>query len=570
MRTRLIVGLIPALLLAASRGVAAPPTLERVVARVADDSPLVVVVPSIDRLLEGLRAFGGAIGVDDLAKLDRAELLRDNFKLDTTAGIDQSGPLVMYGHPDDDGPVVLATLSDAGLWKRERAAEELADGVLKVSLGRDERYASIEDDILVLAPTEAHVRAALKANGKTGARVLKSCGEPLKKASAAFYADTEILRDTIGAGLAMGETFANMGVTAGGADPEMVTAMLRWGFEQLRRALDQSRVFTLVGRVSADGVHFATALRFATDSDVVRYLRTVKPPGAGPLAHPLPADWAMLSGYDWMTDGSVPGLTDALLKMLAAELGAKGQTNPEQLEKSLALAAEFNRKLTRVDQVLWATDEGKTASAMRCGGKHVRDIIHGFESYAELNQFMMRAWGLGGALTRTAGVERVGDVDARFSKTDFSTAAPEVARMMQSMYGPELVVYCAPLGDDALMVTGGATVAKAELERFLKAGRKPAEPAAALKSLFAELSPKPSAWMACNLRRMMDWLGGLTTAMGTPALFPKLPKDRDVFAASAFYLDPDGVRVEVVVPSAAIKPLVEQATDETSAGGDNM
>lgn len=548
---------------------AAPPALERLAARVADDSPLVIVIPSIDGLMEGLRAFGEAIGAEELAKLDRADLLRDNFKLDTTAGVNQAGPLVMYGHPDDDGPVVLVTLSDAAAWKRERAAEELADGLLKVSLGRDDRYASIKDDILVLAPTEAQVRAALKANGKTGERVLKSCGEPLKKASAAFYADTEVLRDVIGAGLAMGETFANMGVAAG-ADPEMMSAMIRWGFEQLRRALDQSRVFTLVGRVNADGVQVATGLRFAADSDVTRYLKTVRPPSAGPLARLLPVDWAVLSGYDWTTDGSVPGLFETLLKILSAELSAKNPADKEKLERAIALAGEMNRKLTRVDQFLWATEDGKTASSALCGGKQARDVLTAFESYSELNQIMMRAWGLGGALATTTAVERFGDVEARVSRMDFSAAAPEVAGLMQAMYGPELAVYCAPFGEDVLMITGGATVAKAEVERLLKSGRKPAQPAPAVKALFDGLAPHPHAWMACNLRRMLDWLGAFMAAVGVPAPFPKLPKDRDAYTAATFYFDPDGVRAELVLPSDAIKPLVEQAKKSESGGGDDM
>ena len=105
---------------------------ERLLARVPDDAALVVLVPSVEKLVSGIAAFGKSVGVDDLADMDTQGLVGGLSLVDEVEGLSIGGPLLLAMSPSRNEPLLMCLVKDGEAWRGAAGAEQTEGGLYRI------------------------------------------------------------------------------------------------------------------------------------------------------------------------------------------------------------------------------------------------------------------------------------------------------------------------------------------------------------------------------------------------------------------------------------------------------
>ena len=548
--------------------------LDAVYKHVPDDAGLVLVVPSLDKAIGGVKAFATAIGVEDTDEINADAMLDD-----APGGAelyDTSGPFVISMLPDDQEVVVMAMLADPAAWRSAVEATETEGGLLTVDTGWEEFYIKLDGKLIIFGEAEDAVNAAVKASGKFGAQLAQHTAEVGGDAAAMLYMDVAEWQGTVDETWMMVQMMAPMMVMqmAGGESPPGTMEVMQYALGEIRefiRAIDKT---VIAANIGSTGIELKLVGKLTPDSAVSKYLGAIKATDKS-LFRGLPGINApMVFANEWEVppttgsffDGLVAEMrkaADAAAKAAEAEEGADSNGGDE-LVKAMESAAAMLKHTTGSSMMLLPSTDGKLSMVGyylgRDGSALMKDVemMNSPEFAAAFNM---------GEVTRDK-AEVSGKSCAVYQ---YSVQAPDpaAAEMMKAMFGEKMTYYFFPDDHGLAYSFGERTAAEKNVALLGKSGDAKIE---AFKSDLGKGQPQ-FAIMVDPLA-MMQFGTSMAKAMGQPVPEAKAPNTDSAYAGLVGYFDKTAIKLHLNVPVKSVRPAVDFANAlgeaESAAYDDEM
>jgi hypothetical protein len=540
--------------------------LDNVLKHVPDDAALVIVTPDTDKLVAGLAAFGKAIGVEELATIDKQELieeLQDSELFETMAEVLASiETFALALGPSHDEPLAILSARDPDALASLKTAIEALEAAAPES--RDE-FAKVVGNVVIWGADEQFVQAAATAGGKVAARMRKELGSLGTGNDVLLWIDVPAWKAQIDQAMTMAENIMQMGMAMAGPEAEAGMGLWKWIFDSCRTLVNETEVYGAAVRIGADGVFGADVARFKADGEIAGYLKKARKSQAD-LLRGLPDERAaIIFGCEWMLPEGTETLSEMMLKAILA--GPMAETQPAAQER----AAEIKRAIAAYGQLSGYNAAGMFAAG--CKGlsaaglymtKNPKLLMQNIQALTELTTQMMGAFAPGVSVEVTRRQETVEAVLADVYTFVFETEDEQVGDMLSAMYGESLTLYFAPHPEGVLYAQGPAETAREQMSKLLAGGGKLSknqDVAAALKTI----SPNPQMCLLVDPARVFGWAMGLAGATGGPIPDIHLP-EKTPYVAFGFYLERDTVRAELWVPSPTIKAVAEAIEEAEEVG----
>ena len=543
-----------------------PSPLDNVLKHVPDDAALVVVIPDTDKLVAGLAAFGKAIGVEDLATINKQELieeLQESELFETLAEVLGSvETFALALGPSHEEPLAILSVRDPhalAMFKLAIEVEEAADAE-----SRDE-FAKVVGNVVIWGTDEQFVEAAATASGKVAARMRKELSSLGTGNNVLLWIDVPAWKAQIDQAMTMAEGILQMGMAMAGPEAEAGMGLWKWVLDSCRTFVNETQVYGATVRIGADGVFGADVAKFEADGKVAGYLKKARKSQAD-LLRGLPDERAaIIFGCEWMLPEGTETLSEMMLKAMLA--GPTAETQPADQER----AAKIKRAIAAYGQLsgyngaFTPTPGGKGIPAAGLYmTKNPKLLTQSMQSLTEVGMKMMEAFAPGVSIKVTHRQETIGTVQADVHTFVFETEDEQVGDMLSAMYGESVTLYVAPHSEGVLYAQGPAEAAREQMSKLLAGDGKLSknqEVAAALKTI----SPNPQMCLLIDLAPVFEWAMGLAGAAGGPIPDIDLP-EKTPYVAFGFYLERDTMRAELWVPSPTIKTVVEAIEEAEEAG----
>jgi len=547
-----------------------PDATEPLLARVPADAALVVVIPSVEKLLAGAAAFGQGIGAEDLAKLNPRALLEKLDDATALDGLDIDGPCTWAQVPNQAGPVILCRLKDADAWKQASHARELEDGLLAVRFLGESNYAAIRNDVLVLAEEREIVQGALAADGKFAARFRAAAGTHLAKCQVVAYADLTAWRPVVDGALTALGMYLQMSTAMSCPAEESSGQLSRWAVGELGKLLREVGACTGGLRVDADGVFAEGTASFRPDGSVAGYLKNVRRTERALLRGLLDQDPFLVLACEWEVPRGTKSLNTRLLEGLLASDAIKDRIGAAAFEKAMKASAAAHDAMTGFNVVLSASPRGE---GVLISGLYFTDSPKTVtESMAEVYRIspeFANPFGAGPKVEITTRTERIDGTDVQAFDMVFQTEDEQLKRLLQTVYGKITTVYSAARDADVVYATGATEPARAQLAKLLAGqGGQLAENRRAIAA-GKTLSPNPQVFVVIDVLRLVEFALGIARSTGAPVPPLELGEKTASHVVCGAYLEPERIRVELFVPAEPVRVLRECArAAKKSAGKD--
>jgi hypothetical protein len=546
---------------------AADQAVNAVLKQVPDKAGVVVVVPNLDKAVAGLREFVKAFAPEDADEITTDEMFAE--LPGGGPGFDKGGPLVAAMLPEGSEPLLILRLSDAKAWKEAASPEEMEGGLLKIDADWSTWYAVVKGDVIVLAQDEELAKAAATATGRAADMVAKHAGKALETYSFVIVAETAPWRDILDQGLAMGQGLISMGMMqAGGSATPMSMAMVAFGIEKLREFTTEVEVTVLGAQASAAGIQAHLAFGLVADGKLAKHLAAIEKPKAN-LLRGIPDVPVMAAfSYEWKVPATAKSLLDQMWERMKA--AAPGGEADAAALKALDYMMEMNRTLSGANGVVFAGDTGHMTvlgQYLTSEPAGVRKALRAMWEPDVMSAYM-GMWGGPVKMDVTTAQETVGGVETDVCVMKFDTEDPQAAAALSMMYGPTTTFYTFESKHGLGYVMGDKDGARQYIEPLAGGAGAGLPGSAAVKAALAGLPAQPQFVGLIDPVRAMKFAMGMAGAAGAEVPSQPLPDTPPAFAAMTMNLDADAIRIDMVVPTAAVKPLVdyfeavEQPADE--------
>ncbi|MCK4341081.1 MAG: hypothetical protein KAY37_05080 [Phycisphaerae bacterium] len=534
-----------------------PPGLERVLKYVPDDTHLIVVVPSFDRLVAGISDFGKAIGVEDMAAITALEILEEPFG-ENAAALNSAGAFVLAISAEDEEPLLIASFSTLEQLASTTQPTELPAGARLFELA-DKGYVAVgKDNVGIFAREKSELRRALESGGTFTRRFMEQNADLLARRQVVLHIDVPAWNDILERHLDMIAQGAYMGMAVAGPEAEAGIQIWKWIFEQVRSLVSEVQTYALALRVDSRGVFVQDRATFKPGGELARYLKRVHKPKRD-LLRGLPAGaGAVVFASEWELPPGVEGLNEAMIKAMLGMEALKEQIGSENFEAALEMSIAAQRKMSGYNCVfgraadgkclcfsgLYLTDEGEAVQ---------RDTRMAFEKCPE----MMNMWGTFSSATLRSESEQVGAVKADVFCFEVEADESRAQVMMQMFYGEDSAMYLAPHPEGVAYALGPRDDARRLLTQLLSAEGPPLSRDKRVVALFKTLSPDPQFCMLVDVPRCFEILTAVAREVGLPISAVKAADRPTPLAGFTFYLEPQVMRGELFVPSEPIKVLLK-------------
>lgn len=544
----LVVTLLPALC-------AAQVDAAKLLQRLPDDHALVLVVPSLERLAGGLNAYGKAGKISFLEGIDAEKLMENlNFPY-PIEGMDLAGPMIISGTPDDDSPAVLFVLKDAAAWKKAAAAEDAGDGLLRVK-GDEEGFASIQDNLAIVAASKEQL-AALRKGGGNEARFAEL--KAADKALISVWVDVPKWKDQIQAALESFAMLAQMGAASAGPDAQTGIAMIRMFTDKVGELVKQTERFTLSARFDGDQAHVKLSAAFVRDAAVSRYLADVERIDAN-LLRGLPRRPMVMAGAgEWKTKGQQSLLMDISRDVINA---ISTETTPEDRKK--------------VDEAL---DSFKTVSTSMTGFNFAMTVEDGHlafmgnylsrspaELYRAMVDYTLKAGPLFAQISGMKDMKfnssegKIGATDALIST--FEISGPQ-QKVTEAAYGKDLVFVAVQDQEGVAFAMASDPAARKIVGEMAQKGGEP-DPRPEVERALAGVTKNPYGLLLIDVGESVRAAAAMAKAMNTP--MPPVKAPSGAIVPMGLYLDKSAIHVEIGV-SAAVARAIGEMGDQAPPDG---
>ena len=528
--------------------------VDRLLAHVPDDTALMIVVPSAEKLAQGIAALGRNLELEDLAEIDPADLFGELDLPANGEGLDLRGPIVVAMAPMRPAPVVLCITEGAEVWKRAVGAESIESGLYKVRALEDSVYAAFDGDVVIIGRAEEDVRAALRAEGTSVRRLGAYPGQWLITHHVVLGLRVQDWSPLLVPVLNAFQASLQMGMAASGQDAEHGVEFVGWLCDQMRGMVAQVETLTVGVRVGGDGVFAQTATIFDPAGSVTDYLGKVRKTTRPLLRGLSDSDDLLVLACEW----DLPPGTDSLWCPLLKSLLRSGErADDEDFQKALKAMLDTQRELSGYNM---AMSLGPPEQALVLRGlnftKRPEAVLESMRYSYELDPELMGAFGVGHDVKMSTRREQIGAVNGYAFEMCFDAEDEEARRMIQAMYGEKMTTCAAPHAEGVMFASGSGETARARLDRMLagKDGRLVENQR--VKTAQRALSPDPQCWVLVDLMKCFELGVRLARTVGAPVPPIKLPSEATAFVTAGVYLDGNTVRSELFVPAEPVKALI--------------
>ncbi|MFQ5807898.1 MAG: hypothetical protein ACE5I3_15745, partial [Phycisphaerae bacterium] len=298
---------------------AATPPLETLLKLVPDDVALAVAIPDFARVAAGLRAFGTATGIQDLAEID-ADTLFDELAVadlpdERWQQISKNGPFVFALTEPDAEPLLICTVSEP--------AGAPSDELIQ-----------LKGNVLIVAPDADVMQAVQNASGKFAQRFEEQAPATLKTHDLAIFFDMPSWATQIEQTISMVEMFSQMGVQMGAAaaTTQAVQAnltMVNWVFKMLRTGLDESETVVVGVRFNADGAGLGKLVHFERSGKIAEYLGKVRKSDKDLLRGLAGERGLLVFAGEWMLPADVETFSEKMIEVVRAATSSQPADDTE-------------------------------------------------------------------------------------------------------------------------------------------------------------------------------------------------------------------------------------------------
>lgn len=552
---------------AAQPSTATAPALNAVLRSVPDDAHLMLVIPSLDGLVEGVAAFARATGAGDPAELTAASLLKP-WLGSAVAGLDTGGPVIVVLSAEHDEPLLLARVRCCEKWTRATQPAPRA-GVALYDFGPDGCMAATVGEVAVFAREHGELRRAIDAAGRCVERLGDEWRAVWSQRQALLWIDVQAWRPRIDSQMAIVARGMYMGMAAAGPDAEIGTQVWSWMFDQFKRTLGEAEIAGVGLRIGAAGVHVDGRVTFRPGTTAARYLDQVRRPGRD-LLRGLPAGPApLVMAYEWEDTAPGSGLNESLARAIAGMDALKQKVGHEKLQTVLRMSAEMNLKVPGSNAVFSTCPDGP---GLLYWGLYLTSegaaVQREMRRICELTPELVSAWGTFPAAMKHAPSDRVAGTEVDVYEFDFGSDAAAIQPIMHVIYGQNSTLYMAPHREGVAYTFGPREHARRKLAELLAPDAAPLSGEARVAEVLRVLAPDPQGCLLVDLPAVLGAVTTLAAQFGLPAPPFEAPATTSTLAGLTWYLEPRAVRAELYVPAAPIKAVVRYAERIGATSGD--
>jgi hypothetical protein len=524
------------------------PGLSDLLRLVPDEVALVVAIPDFAGLVDGLRAFGPAAGIQDLAGMEAATLFDEMEVADLSdewrQGIRKDGPIVFALTDPDTEPLLICTVTEG--------AEAPPGGEL----------IQLKGQILMAAPDTEAMQAVKNASGKFAQRFEKQARAMLDGHDLVVFFDMPSWSMQIERMLSMAEMVSQMGAAATTQPGQANLAMVNWVFKTARTVVDESEAIAIGARFDADGIHVGKLTHFKRTGKIAGYLNKVRKSEKDLLRGLTAERGMMVFAGEWMLPADVTTFNETMLEVMRAATSSQPAAE-EEWEKALQAARRLYRAISGYNGTMtFGTDQvGMTFNGLYLTDKP-QAVLAGIPAVFELSQPMMNAMAPGFSIEVSEQMETIGSVRARVGHLKLDIADEETQQILKRIYGESATFYFAPHPEGVAYTMGPADVARKNLERLLDAGAARLTDDPRVAEALKKLAPKPQGLALLDLPAFMKWgmefatmEFGDTPPPGMPQL--KLPETPLPYVSCGLYLHETSCGIELFVPAQTLKVMVE-------------
>ncbi len=536
--------------------VLADSALERVLKNAPDDAALVFALPSIDRFVEGVVAFGKAIGVDELSDFDVDQFLEAfddaGFPAEFLDQIDTAAAFALTLRPDSDGPLCVLVVTDPKVF--DAAALETIQSSLREA--GQPTLVRLRNGCLIIGDDESDVAAALEAKGELVERFGAATRGLLDEPRVLFYVNVPEWNEVIGEGLQFAESMLQMGMQMAGPQAEAGLKFWKMTFAATRMAVQESRTYAVAGVIDADGLRVHDRATFDPDGAIGAYLKSVRKT-KGNLLRGLPDDnTAIAFGCEWSVPEGTETLSEKIFKRMLELSDMQDKLEPGELASALKLAASVYRRLTGYNA---AVSVGPDSKGMLISGMYfssdAKAVMKDMGGLFECSSRCMSVFAADVAMNLQRTRETIGAVQADVYQ--FDSDDETLQEMMEGLYGESPRFFVAPHKEGLLHAIGSASNARLRMGAALSGNAPELTTNRHIVAAVKALSPDPQIACFVDLPNLMELLMGAARASGVPIPSIKFPKTDSAYAAFGVYLKPDSLRAELFIPASAVKTAVK-------------
>jgi hypothetical protein len=530
--------------------------LDRLLAHVPEEAGLVVVTPSLDKLVGGLAELGRSIDYGALGDLNPAKLVSELDLLERMDGVDSSGPFLMALTPRRSSPLVICQVRDAGIWRAAAGAQAAEADLWRVQLFGEPAYASFDGSLLILGDEPQTVRAALRGGCDFTARFGPRAG--------AWLADNQLVvavrmpewTGLVTSALSTARAWMQVSMMIAGQQDENMVRLIDWFFERAQTLLDQVDTYTFAGRFGAEGVLFRDALSFKPDSQVAAYLKKVIKTDRNLLRGLLDDDDVLVLAYEWELE---PG-TDSLGAKVVEALFGSGPLRQRLGEEKFQPAYQAF--------VACHNDVSGNCTALSAGSAEPLLLFSGVQfssapqqvlnntslAYQTIPEFFT-AFGGGATADVACGPKRINSIDAFACQLSFAAPDEQTRRAIEQLYGRTLTTYYAVQSQGLAYATGSAERAAAQLARMLAGRGRPLAEDPRVQQASSRLSPRPQVLFLLDGPHFLDLVLRIARRNGVGPSALEAPTERWPLIAYGGYVDGAALCSELYVPSKPVKAI---------------
>lgn len=541
--------------------------LGRALAYVPSDAHIVIVVPDIEALLNGLTTFGTAIGAPLLAEVDAERLLGAAIGAAVSA-VELRGPLVFALPRDYGDPVLITTIGCQTTWAGCTEAKRLADGLTIYELGPQSFVGATEGDVVIFARDSADLRTATGGNRRFLQQFREAVGNDLERRHLIAYIDVAAVHAEWNERLNLILQTLYLGMATSGTDVEI--AGLVWNFliEQARTTLSEARTCVVGLQLDREGVFMEARARFTPDGSIAKYLRQVRP-SQRDLFRGLPAGPASFAvSYEWVAGPDTVSLNDAMMKAMFGSEVVRRQIGAEAADRLQQRCTELNRMVPGVS----AAFSLRPKTGMLYWGLYLTerpsDTLREFKAITELAPEFLTAWGTFPAAMRPQPAFELAGEQVESFAFDIDESELQFQPMMGSFYGEDPTLYIAKHAEGLAYAFGPQVAAREQLARLLARDLPSMAEDPRVQALRQRLTPGAQSLLVADLGLLAREVLGMLSMLGLPAPTLELSADEQPLAGYGFYMEQDVVRLEAFVPSTPLKAISEAAAKVTGTAAD--
>lgn len=523
---------------------------DQVLRHVPEKAAVVAVFPSAAKLIDGVRSFGKAIGVDEMAALSTADVLDE---LDIIGGetIDAAGPFVLALLPGGPGEAVLiGTVTDPAKWKTETGVKEAEGGFLTADTV-DAKFA-LDGNVVMMCEDEDVLKQAVAGGLKLGERMGAALTGELDRNDVVVWVDLAGLEKELRDGLKeLGSAFEE-GMAAAGPQGAGMAGFMKWGVESLQSLAADGQSMALLVRVGEPGIHIRKQVQMKPDSRSAAYLKKIRKTDRDPLRGLIDDKPALCFAAEW----ELPADEKSLMHVCTAAMIDAAKPADEVQAKAAAALAMFD-KLTGMSGSVALAENGKLVTSGVYFTTDAAGVLERLAAFQEVNQQVATGLTPGLKVDVTQSHEEIGGADALIIESRFSGDDPSLTAPMEAMYGGNMTVAAAAKGPDVLMGMGAAAAAKAQLAKLLATDARPVAANAQVKAALGTIAAGPQMVWLVDLPRLAQMGITVASGMGLPLPPIKFPEAATPLMAMGMYVQETGIVAELHIPTGAIKPVVD-------------